>query len=181
MVLFVFHLFIFSLAPAPESITNKIFQLSKEIKSYQICSDITVDLTRIGKQEWSIHNGKKFTVEVVDCVQDYSDLMKEVFDFEKLRKFLTVENAPKILLNAMHGGKFSELICSVFLWINWKDFMKNHDDFIVVTGPYIKRIFVDELCAPETSIINYIPKEDFGGTVQWTLMWIKYSRSFEKL
>ncbi|XP_046846374.1 phosphoglucomutase-1-like [Xenia sp. Carnegie-2017] len=122
-------------APAPESITNKIFQLSKEIKSYQICADITVDLTRIGKQEWSIHNGKKFTVEVVDCVQDYSDLMKEVFDFEKLRKFLTVENAPKILLNAMHG----------------------------VTGPYIKRIFVDELCAPETSIINYVPKEDFGG------------------
>ena len=35
-------------------------------------------------------------------------------------------------------------------------------DFLV-TGPYLRRIIVDELGAPVSSIINCIPKEDFGG------------------
>ncbi|CAB4019234.1 phosphoglucomutase-1 isoform X2, partial [Paramuricea clavata] len=121
-------------APAPESITNHIFQLSKEISSYKICEGITLDLSSIGKQQWTVENRKPFFVEVVDSVQDYLELMKEVFDFVKLKQLLSADNAPKLLLNAMHG----------------------------VTGPYIKRIFVEELGAPVTSLINYIPKEDFG-------------------
>ena len=122
-------------APASESITNHIFELSRKISSYKICEGITLNLSSIGKEEWKVDNGKTFSVEVVDSVQDYLELMKEVFDFVKLKQLLTSENAPKILLNAMHG----------------------------VTGPYIKRIFVDELGAAETSIINYVPKEDFAG------------------
>ena len=65
-----------------------------------------MNLSSIGKEEWKIDNGKTFSVEVVDSVQDYLELMKEVFDFVKLKQLLTSENAPKILLNAMHGGKF---------------------------------------------------------------------------
>ncbi|XP_028403644.1 phosphoglucomutase-1-like [Dendronephthya gigantea] len=122
-------------APSPESITDHIFELSKKITSYNICDKITLDLKSIGKQEWMIENGKKFSVEVVDSVSEYMELMKEVFDFVKLKQFLTGERAPQIILNAMHG----------------------------VTGPYIKRIFVDELGAPEASMINNVPKEDFGG------------------
>lgn len=32
-----------------------------------------------------------------------------------------------------------------------------------MTGPYAKRIFVDILGAPESSVVNCIPLEDFGG------------------
>ena len=94
-----------TLAPASDSITNNIFQMSKEISSYKICEGITLDLSSIGKQEWTVDNGKTFSVEVVDCVQDYLELMEEVFDFDKLKQLLTDKNSPKILLNAMHGGK----------------------------------------------------------------------------
>ena len=34
---------------------------------------------------------------------------------------------------------------------------------ISVTGPYLKRIFCQELGAPETSTLKCDPKEDFGG------------------
>lgn len=33
----------------------------------------------------------------------------------------------------------------------------------VVTGPYLKAILVDELGASDDSIINFVPKSDFGG------------------
>lgn len=32
-----------------------------------------------------------------------------------------------------------------------------------MTGPYATRIFVDELGADKTSVVNCIPLEDFGG------------------
>jgi phosphoglucomutase len=93
-----------NVAPALESITNHIFEMSKEISSYKICEGITVNLSSIGKEEWTVDNGNTFSVEVVDSVQDYLELMEEVFDFSKLKQFFAAENAPKILLNAMHGG-----------------------------------------------------------------------------
>ena len=93
-----------NVAPALESITNHIFEMSKEISCYKICEGITVNLSSIGKEEWTVDNGNTFSVEVVDSVQDYLELMEEVFDFSKLKQFFTAENAPKILLNAMNGG-----------------------------------------------------------------------------
>lgn len=96
-------IFLSSVAPAPESVTNHIFELSKKISSYRICESISVDLSVIGKQEWTV-DGKIFTVETVDSVQDYLELMKEVFDFSKLRELLSGDNSLKVLLNAMHGG-----------------------------------------------------------------------------
>lgn len=32
-----------------------------------------------------------------------------------------------------------------------------------VTGPYVKRIFLEELSAPVNSVVNTIPLPDFGG------------------
>ena len=62
----------------------------------------------IGKQEWTV-DGKIFTVEIVDSVQDYLELMKEVFDFSKLRELLSGDNSLKVLLNAMHGGTSQDI------------------------------------------------------------------------
>jgi phosphoglucomutase len=35
--------------------------------------------------------------------------------------------------------------------------------FILVTGPYVSRIFCEELGASAQSVVNVIPLEDFGG------------------
>lgn len=38
-----------------------------------------------------------------------------------------------------------------------------HVSFLTVTGPYVREIFVNELGAGESSIVNTKPLEDFGG------------------
>ncbi|KAG9351028.1 hypothetical protein JZ751_024917 [Albula glossodonta] len=49
--------------PAPEGITDKIFQISKSIEEYAICPDLKVDLSTIGKQTFDLENKfKPFTV-----------------------------------------------------------------------------------------------------------------------
>eukprot|EP00270_Netrium_digitus_P003216 TRINITY_DN1364_c0_g1_i1.p1 TRINITY_DN1364_c0_g1~~TRINITY_DN1364_c0_g1_i1.p1 ORF type:complete len:644 (+),score=211.98 TRINITY_DN1364_c0_g1_i1:34-1932(+) len=75
-----------------------------------------------------------FEVEVVDPVADYLELMQEVFDFDLIKGLLTRPDF-KFKFDAMHA----------------------------VTGAYAKPIFVDTLGAPEDSIENGIPLEDFGG------------------
>ncbi|NWQ77700.1 PGM1 protein, partial [Columbina picui] len=48
--------------PAPEGITDKIFQISKKIEEYAICPDLQVDLSTIGKQQFDLENKfKPFT------------------------------------------------------------------------------------------------------------------------
>jgi len=37
------------------------------------------------------------------------------------------------------------------------------NNYVLVTGPYVKKIFVDELGAPSTNSVNVIPLTDFGG------------------
>lgn len=50
--------------PAPEGITDKIFQISKKIEEYAICPDLKVDLGTIGKQQFDLENKfKPFTGE----------------------------------------------------------------------------------------------------------------------
>ena len=50
--------------------------------------------------------GREFTVEVVDSVGDYLELMKEIFDFDSIRNLIQGKGQEplKVLINAMHGG-----------------------------------------------------------------------------
>jgi phosphoglucomutase len=92
--------------PAPEGVTNKIFDLTKSISEYKICQDITVDLATLGTQSWDVE-GCKFTVTIKDSVEDYVVLMKEIFDFPLLKAFLSGsgdEGGMKLLVNSMNGG-----------------------------------------------------------------------------
>lgn len=69
--------------------------------------DLNVDISEIGVQTVKV-NERTFTVEIIDSVQDYLDLMESIFDFEKLRSLIQgSENRKpfKILINSMHGGK----------------------------------------------------------------------------
>ena len=72
-------------------------------------------------------------VAIFDGISDYVELMKELFDFNLLKQ--VIKSGLKLKYDALHA----------------------------VTGPYAKRIFEEELGAPEGSVINADPLPDFGG------------------
>ncbi|CAN6727852.1 unnamed protein product [Malus baccata var. baccata] len=119
--------------PAPESITDKIYENTTKIKEYFTVDLPDVDITKVGVTTFSVEGGT-FDVDVFDSASDYVKLMKSIFDFESIRKLLS---SPKFSFcyDALHG----------------------------VAGAYAKRIFVEELGAKESSLLNCVPKEDFGG------------------
>lgn len=55
------HLFVSGPGPAPEAITNKIFEVSKSLQEYHICPELKVDLAKIGKQTFEVETFKPFT------------------------------------------------------------------------------------------------------------------------
>jgi phosphoglucomutase len=90
--------------PAPDAVTNKIYSLTTTISEYLTTdSPLAVDLSKIGSYSFTIDGSRQFVVEVIDSVTDYLQLMKEIFDFEAIKKLLSGDKY-KILLNAMHGG-----------------------------------------------------------------------------
>ncbi|KAK8516747.1 hypothetical protein V6N11_007514 [Hibiscus sabdariffa] len=120
--------------PAPEAITDKIFENTKTIKEYLIAEGLpNVDISVTGVTSFTGPEGP-FDVEVFDSATDYVKLMKSIFDFELIRKLLS---SPKFTFcyDALHG----------------------------VGGAYANRTFVEELGAKQSSLLNCIPKEDFGG------------------
>lgn len=74
-------------------------------------------------------------IEIVDPIQNYLDLLKTIFDFDLLKSLFEPSVGLRILVDCMHG----------------------------VMGPYARRIIIEELGAPETSVANHQPLPDFGG------------------
>ncbi|KAI8613121.1 putative PGM2-phosphoglucomutase [Chytriomyces sp. MP71] len=116
--------------PAPESVTDNIFSISRTLTAYHVADIPDIDLSVIGTTAFP-----GFSVEVVDSVQDYVILMKEIYDFTAIKTFLAQNPSFTVLVDSMHG----------------------------VTGPYSKQIFVEELGLPAQSVMNFVPLEDFGG------------------
>ena len=119
--------------PAPDSFTNRIYENTKTISKYHICPDLECDFNTLGTYNYVVE-GSPFVVEIVDPTEDYVELMKEIFDFPQIKKMIKEKNF-KLLINSLHGA----------------------------TGPYVERIFLDELgCDPSSCIkTNVLP--DFGG------------------
>ncbi|MBP0000437.1 MAG: alpha-D-glucose phosphate-specific phosphoglucomutase [Cyanobacteria bacterium SID2] len=115
--------------PAPEKVTAAIFEASKTIEGYKILETPDIDLDTL-----SIVQMGAATVEVIDPVVDYVDLMQSLFDFDRICDLLT-------------SGKFRMCV----------------DSLHAVTGPYARSIFEDHLGAREGTVCNGIPLEDFGG------------------
>lgn len=42
--------------PAPDIVSEKIYQISKTLEEYAICPDLRVDLSRLGRQEFDLEN-----------------------------------------------------------------------------------------------------------------------------
>ncbi|MEL7144397.1 MAG: alpha-D-glucose phosphate-specific phosphoglucomutase [Cyanobacteria bacterium J06554_3] len=70
--------------PAPEKITNAIFENSKSISQYKTVDAADIDLDSLGASTI-----EDMDVEVVDSVADYVELMEKLFDFDKIRQLLT--------------------------------------------------------------------------------------------
>ena len=66
--------------PAPEKMTEAMFAHSKGITEYKIAEIGDVDLGTIGSTQVG-----NFTVEVIDPVSDYAELMGQLFDFDAIR------------------------------------------------------------------------------------------------
>ena len=73
-------------------------------------------------------------VEIIDPVADYAALMEALFDFGRIRQLFDT-GLFRMRFDAMHA----------------------------ITGPYAKRILEEMLGAESGTVINGIPREDFGG------------------
>ncbi|EAQ90781.1 conserved hypothetical protein [Chaetomium globosum CBS 148.51] len=116
--------------PAPESVTNKIFETSKTLTSYKIASISDVDISTVGTRTYG-----NLEVEVVDSTADYMEMLKDIFDFDLIKKFFATHSDFKVLFDGLSG----------------------------VTGPYGKAIFEQELGLGPESTQNCEPSPDFNG------------------
>ncbi|MBC7476917.1 MAG: alpha-D-glucose phosphate-specific phosphoglucomutase [Pseudorhodobacter sp.] len=66
--------------PAPEGVTEAMYQRTTEITEYQIMTAHDVDLSRVGTTMLGT-----MVVDVVDPVADYATLMERLFDFPAIR------------------------------------------------------------------------------------------------
>lgn len=119
--------------PAPESVTNKMYDISLKLDSYKIVKDLPeIPLNQLGQ-----HQVGPLEVDIIDPVVDYVKMMKEIFDFDLIKSFIDKRSPQgfRVLFDSMNG----------------------------VTGPYGKAILIDELQLPLNSIQNFTPLSDFGG------------------
>lgn len=113
--------------PAPEKITDAIFARTKTIDSYKTVETGDLDLDSLGSQDVA-----GMTVEIIDPVSDYADLMEELFDFPAIREL--VKSGFRVVMDSMSA----------------------------VTGPYAVEILEKRLGAPAGSVRNAEPLPDFG-------------------
>ena len=114
--------------PAPVDLTARIHERTKTIEAYRMAEDADIDLGQPGTGMLA-----GMTVEVVDPVADYRNLMAELFDFDAIRALF--ENGFRIRFDALNA----------------------------VTGPYARRLLEEDLNAPGGSVVNAVPLAHFGG------------------
>ncbi|MGB5593719.1 MAG: alpha-D-glucose phosphate-specific phosphoglucomutase [Crocosphaera sp.] len=115
--------------PAPEKVTNAIYDRTKTINEYKILEAADINLDRPGSFKLGTMD-----VEVMDSVVPYVELMQTLFDFDKIKSLLS-SGSFRMCMDSLHA----------------------------VTGPYAYALFEQYLGAPEGTVQNGIPLEDFGG------------------
>ncbi len=82
--------------PAPQEITEAIYETSLNIKRYLIADHPDLDLDTLGKSTLG-----EAVVEVIDPVADYMALMETLFDFERIHDLFV--SGFRICYDAMHA------------------------------------------------------------------------------
>ncbi|KAG9076026.1 Phosphoglucomutase-2, partial [Ceratobasidium sp. 370] len=93
--------------PAPESVTDKIFERTKSITAYKVLDAGELDLSKIGKYTYG-----PMEVEIIDSVKDYLALLKEIFDFPLIKSFLHSNPSYRVLFDGLNGvtGPYAKAI-----------------------------------------------------------------------
>jgi phosphoglucomutase len=115
--------------PAPEKITEAIYAKSQQIQRYLITDSAELDLDTPGEQQLGT-----MSVEVIDPVSDYAELMQHLFDFDRIRGLID-------------SGMFT----------------MRFDAMHAVTGPYAVEILEHRLGVEPDALMHARPQEDFGG------------------
>jgi len=115
--------------PAAENITEAIYNLSLNINEYHTLGTTDIDLNSLGEQKIA-----DMSVEVIDPVSDYADLMEQLFDFKAMKELLS-STAFTMSFDAMNA----------------------------ITGPYATEILEKRLGAAAGTVLRGEPLEDFGG------------------
>jgi phosphoglucomutase len=85
-------------APAPEKVTDQIYEYTKTIKEYKITDIHDIDLSTIGTKTYG-----SLEVEIIDSVADYVEYMKEIFDFPLIKSFFKSNPKFRVLFDGLHG------------------------------------------------------------------------------
>jgi phosphoglucomutase len=118
--------------PAPEKVTEAIFDRTKTIDKYRLLAAQDVDLDRLGKTMMG-----SMLVEVIDSVTDYQELMESLFDFDRIQTML--RGNFRLAIDSMHAvtGPYAHAIFeqrlgaapgSVINGIPLEDFGQGHPD-----------------------------------------------------
>ena len=114
--------------PAPEGVTEAIYARTQTIDRWLTVDAPDVDLDTVGATRVG-----DLTVDVIDAVADYAELMESLFDFNAIRE------------NVAAGFEMA------------------FDAMSAVTGPYAVEILERRLGFPQGTVRNGVPLEDFGG------------------
>lgn len=82
--------------PAPERITDAIFECSKNIREYRIVDEVEMVLDR--EHEFTLDS---MAVHVIDPLADYAELMAELFDFRAISYLF--QSGFRMRFDAMHA------------------------------------------------------------------------------
>ncbi|KAG0345773.1 Phosphoglucomutase-2 [Podila humilis] len=86
--------------PAPEAVTEKIYEITQKITTYKEVKFPDIDLSTIGTRRVG---DTDLQVEIVDSVADYLILLKDIFDFDLIRSFFAKNPEFTVLFDGMHG------------------------------------------------------------------------------
>ncbi|MGV3549435.1 alpha-D-glucose phosphate-specific phosphoglucomutase [Rhizobium sp.] len=139
--------------PAPEKITDAIFDRSKVIDKYLISDAADVDLDMPG-----IKKVENMEVDVIDSVTDYAELMETLFDFPAIRA--KIEGGFRVVFDAMSAvtGPYAKEILenrlgapkgSVLNFIPLPDFGGHHPDPNLVHAKDLYDLMMSGDAAPD--------------------------------
>lgn len=84
--------------PAPESVTNDIYEESMKLTKYKIMDLPKIDLKHIGTKKYG-----PLEVEIIDSTKDYVEMMEEIFDFPLIKEFIDEHKDFTFLFDALNG------------------------------------------------------------------------------
>ncbi|GAA5886591.1 hypothetical protein JCM6882_005824 [Rhodosporidiobolus microsporus] len=84
--------------PAPEQVTERIFEVSKTLKDYKLVDLPEVDISALGEIEVG-----PLKVEIIDSIKPYVALLKDLFSFDTIKTYLHSGDGISVLFDGLSG------------------------------------------------------------------------------